>query len=114
MWYQWYFQTERGRAGLEANRRDIARLLWRLWSPNWEFDDATFENLGDAGMWVARGAVPPVGCDRLDDLSGALEAENVELNVVESLVPLKGVWATTLHASGLRLRGAKGWDQNWP
>jgi pimeloyl-ACP methyl ester carboxylesterase len=42
-WYQWYFQTERGRAGLRANRRDLARLLWRLWSPNWQFDDATFE-----------------------------------------------------------------------
>jgi pimeloyl-ACP methyl ester carboxylesterase len=42
-WYQWYFQTERGRAGLHANRRDLARLLWRLWSPNWQFDDATFD-----------------------------------------------------------------------
>ena len=42
LWYQWYFQTERGQAGLDANRRDIARLLWRLWSPNWQFDDATF------------------------------------------------------------------------
>ena len=42
-WYQWYFHTERGRAGLQENRRDIARLLWRLWSPNWQFDDATFE-----------------------------------------------------------------------
>jgi pimeloyl-ACP methyl ester carboxylesterase len=42
LWYQWYFQTERGRAGLEADRRGIARLLWRLWSPNWQFDDATF------------------------------------------------------------------------
>jgi pimeloyl-ACP methyl ester carboxylesterase len=42
-WYQWYFNTERGRAGLRANRRDLARLLWRLWSPNWKFDDATFE-----------------------------------------------------------------------
>ena len=41
-WYQWYFQTERGRAGLAQNRDDIARLLWRLWSPNWDFDDATF------------------------------------------------------------------------
>ena len=41
-WYQWYFQTERGRTGLQQNRRDIARLLWRLWSPNWQFDDATF------------------------------------------------------------------------
>jgi pimeloyl-ACP methyl ester carboxylesterase len=42
-WYQWYFHTERGRAGLAQNRREIARLLWRLWSPNWQFDDATFE-----------------------------------------------------------------------
>ena len=42
-WYQWYFHTERGRAGLAQNRREIARLLWRLWSPNWRFDDATFE-----------------------------------------------------------------------
>ena len=42
-WYQWYFHTERGRAGLARNRRDVARLLWRLWSPNWKFDDATFE-----------------------------------------------------------------------
>ncbi|HUB49582.1 MAG TPA: alpha/beta hydrolase [Acetobacteraceae bacterium] len=42
-WYQWYFHTERGRAGLAQNRREIARLLWQLWSPNWQFDDATFE-----------------------------------------------------------------------
>ena len=42
-WYQYYFHTERGRAGLAANRRELARLLWRLWSPLWEFEDATFE-----------------------------------------------------------------------
>ena len=42
-WYQWYFHTERGRAGLARNRRDIARLLWAQWSPNWHFDEATFE-----------------------------------------------------------------------
>ena len=43
LWYQYYFQLERGRAGLAANRRGIARILWRQWSPNWHFDDATFE-----------------------------------------------------------------------
>jgi len=42
-WYQYYFQTERGRAGLQANRREFCRLIWQLWSPNWAFDDATFE-----------------------------------------------------------------------
>jgi pimeloyl-ACP methyl ester carboxylesterase len=42
-WYQYYFQLERGRAGLAANRRGIARILWQQWSPNWAFDDACFE-----------------------------------------------------------------------
>jgi pimeloyl-ACP methyl ester carboxylesterase len=43
IWYQYYFQSERGRAGLEKDRRAFCRLLWRLWSPSWKFDDATFE-----------------------------------------------------------------------
>jgi pimeloyl-ACP methyl ester carboxylesterase len=42
-WYQYYFHSERGRAGLAANRRELCRLLWRLWSPNFSFDDATYE-----------------------------------------------------------------------
>jgi pimeloyl-ACP methyl ester carboxylesterase len=42
-WYQYYFQIERGRAGLAANRREIAGILWQQWSPNWHFDDATFD-----------------------------------------------------------------------
>lgn len=42
-WYQYYFHSERGRAGLAQHRRPLCRLLWRLWSPNWQFDDATFE-----------------------------------------------------------------------
>jgi pimeloyl-ACP methyl ester carboxylesterase len=43
LWYQYYFQLERGRAGLAANRRGIANILWKQWSPNWDFDDACFE-----------------------------------------------------------------------
>jgi pimeloyl-ACP methyl ester carboxylesterase len=42
-WYQWYFNTERGRIGLERNRREICQLLWQEWSPNWRFDQATFD-----------------------------------------------------------------------
>ena len=42
-WYQFYFATERGRAGYEANRKEFARLIWRTASPKWTFDDATFE-----------------------------------------------------------------------
>ena len=41
-WYQYYFATERGRAGYEAYRRDFARLIWQTASPAWRFDDATF------------------------------------------------------------------------
>ena len=47
-WYQWYFHTERGRAGLTQNRHDICRLLWKLWSPNWTFDDATYQRTGES------------------------------------------------------------------
>jgi pimeloyl-ACP methyl ester carboxylesterase len=43
LWYQYYFHSERGRAGLAKDRRGITRLLWKLWSPTWVFDDATFE-----------------------------------------------------------------------
>jgi pimeloyl-ACP methyl ester carboxylesterase len=43
LWYQYYFHSERGRAGLQANRRVLGRLLWHLWSPNWQFDDATYD-----------------------------------------------------------------------
>ncbi len=43
LWYQYYFHGERGRAGLERNRHALCKLLWRLWSPNWAFDDATYE-----------------------------------------------------------------------
>jgi pimeloyl-ACP methyl ester carboxylesterase len=42
-WYQYYFATERGRAGYDKYRHDFARLIWQLASPKWDFDTATFE-----------------------------------------------------------------------
>ena len=42
-WYQYYFATERGRAGYEKYRREFARPIWRTASPKWEFDEATFD-----------------------------------------------------------------------
>jgi pimeloyl-ACP methyl ester carboxylesterase len=42
-WYHWYFNTERGRTGLEAYRREICLLLWRSWSPGWRFEEEAFE-----------------------------------------------------------------------
>ncbi len=47
-WYQYYFATERGRAGYEQNRHDFAKLIWRIASPQWRFDDATFERSASA------------------------------------------------------------------
>ena len=43
LWYQYYFHSERGRAGLAKDRRAVTRLLWQLWSPTWTFDDASFD-----------------------------------------------------------------------
>jgi pimeloyl-ACP methyl ester carboxylesterase len=48
LWYMYYFQNERGRAGLTTYRREIAKLLWTQWSPQWHFDDTTFERTAQA------------------------------------------------------------------
>lgn len=48
LWYQYYLHTERGRAMLETNRRGFCRLLWKLWSPAWQFDEALFERSSEA------------------------------------------------------------------
>ncbi len=47
-WYQFYFSTERGRAGYDKYRRDFTKLIWQLASPNWNFDDATFDRSAKA------------------------------------------------------------------
>ncbi|RVT49368.1 alpha/beta fold hydrolase [Rubrivivax albus] len=48
LWYQYYFHSERGRAGLALHRQALCRLLWRLWSPEWRFDDATYDRTAAA------------------------------------------------------------------
>ena len=47
-WYQWYFNTEQGRVGLEENRRDIIRHLWETWSPKWEYTDEAFNRSAES------------------------------------------------------------------
>ena len=42
-WHQYYFATDRGRAGYEQDLREFAKLIWRIASPKWDFDDATFD-----------------------------------------------------------------------
>jgi hypothetical protein len=81
----------------------------------YELPTETFEALGDVGMWVSRAPVKPLGVETVADLPAALEAQSVELRVLPTLTPLKNVWTTSLHASGVRLRNAKGWgDPGWP
>lgn len=48
LWYQYYFHSERGRRGLERDRRGVARLLWQMWSPSWRFTDEDFETTAAA------------------------------------------------------------------
>jgi pimeloyl-ACP methyl ester carboxylesterase len=47
-WYQYYFATDRGRAGYDTYRRDFARLIWQTASPKWRFDEATFDRTAKA------------------------------------------------------------------
>lgn len=70
----------------------------------------SFENLHDAGMWVSRTAVKPLRRDVLSDLPSIFAPRDVDLRVVDRLLPLKVLWETTLHVSGIRLRNAKGWE----
>jgi len=48
LWYQYYFHSERGRNGLQENRAEIAKLLWKQWSPTWEFSDQTFNQSAES------------------------------------------------------------------
>ncbi len=48
LWYQFYFHSERGRAGLQKDRQAFVRYLWKLWSPTWNFDDETFARSADS------------------------------------------------------------------
>lgn len=74
----------------------------------YEMPPATFTALGDAGMWVSRGRVTPLRCDKLDNLLEELDAAGVELQVA-ALATLRPMWTTSLHVSGVRLRNATSW-----
>jgi len=71
----------------------------------------TFEDTGDVGMWVSRSSVAPSSINPLTDLPARLEEVGVELRVRDSLTPLRSVWNSSLHASGIRLRNAAGWGK---
>ena len=76
----------------------------------YELPPASFTSLEDAGMWVSRTPVRPLARRETRNLPDVLRAAGVELKVLPSLTPLRAVWDTTLHASGIRLRNAARWN----
>ena len=78
--------------------------IWRYRLP-----ETAFESLGDAGMWVSRTSVDALDAERLTDLPGELAARNVAVRAVPSLSPLRELWWTSLHVSGVRLSNATTW-----
>ena len=85
--------------------------LTRTTLARYELPNSTFTDLDDAGMWVSKASVTPLGMTTIDRLEQALLAAGVELRLVPSLVPYADVWQTTLHASGIRLGNAVGWPR---
>jgi hypothetical protein len=77
----------------------------------YQLPERTFESLGDAGMLVSRTGVTPIRNDLIEDLEAALRRNEAELRVMETLAPLRRLWATSLHVSGIRLRNATGWAE---
>jgi len=76
----------------------------------YELPADSFEDLRDAGMWVSREPVTPIACEVINDLPAALQASEVELRLMDDLTPLRGIWSSSLHASGIRLRNALRWS----
>ena len=69
----------------------------------------SFEDINDVGTWVSRAAITPLSMDALSNLPVAMGTMGVDLQSLPRLTPLKSVWQTTLHASGIRMRNARDW-----
>jgi len=100
----------------ERSDRIIAHIEWAWWERmrtcrtcRYELPPDGFEDLHDAGMWVSREPAEPLSMEVIGDLLGALEAMGVELRFMPRLTPLQGLWNSSLHCSGIRLRNAQEW-----
>jgi pimeloyl-ACP methyl ester carboxylesterase len=99
LWYQYYFHSERGRAGLQANRYTLCRLLWQLWSPNWQFDEATYARTAksfDNADFVD--VVIQSYRHRFGYAAGDAALETIEQRLAER--PVIGVPTIVLHGEG--------------
>jgi hypothetical protein len=85
-------------------RRILAQTLYR-----YELPADSFQSIEDGWMWVSKEAVTPRRIERVDDLLGSLHELNVELRIMDSLLPLRDLWSTSFHVSGIRLRNAADW-----
>lgn len=70
----------------------------------------SFRFFASPGTWLSEQAVVPAAIEPVGDLILALKRARVELRVLNSLRPLRGIWDSSLHASGIRLRNARGWS----
>lgn len=94
----------------------IAHVEWR-WLERirdqvlfrYELPAEAFRQTADEWMWVSDKEVTAVAVEPIDSLLGALQNLGVELRIMESLIPLRSVWQSSVHASGIRLRNAQGW-----
>jgi hypothetical protein len=77
----------------------------------YEMPADTFVDTGDAGMWVSRSIVIPCARSHMGNLGNSLAECQTKLVFVESLVPFKSVWQSSINASGIRLRNAAGWRE---
>jgi RimJ/RimL family protein N-acetyltransferase len=109
-----WWRGDRGRrmqAHIEAGWLGRLRTT-RLY--RYAFDAAAFERIdadGGPGYYVARSSVRPLERAPLDDLEAALEGADVELHVMDDLLPFNGAWESSVHFSGSRLRNAIGWEE---
>ncbi|QOG05490.1 hypothetical protein IGS74_12835 [Aureimonas sp. OT7] len=101
------------RAHWTTSCRMIAYIEWRWFTRlaggvlyRYTLPSEGFESLNDAGMWVCRSAARPAEVQEITNIGTALAEADVELRVVPTLEPLKSLWNTSHHVSGIRLRNA--------
>jgi len=105
--YHWFGeQTCRAIAFIEAawEQRVRTTTLYR-----YDLPLEGFKAIDDVGMWVSAAAVRPLGRSVHHDLPAELAVKNVELRTLPRLTPLRRLWQSSLHASGIRLRNAQDW-----
>ena len=104
-----YWGTREGVSAVACIEWDWLERMHTTLVTRYHLPADTFEDLHDAGMWVSRQTVRPSVVEPVGDLVEALRQAGAELRLMHRLTPLRGIWDTSLHASGIRLRNAQDW-----